>query len=64
VTPLTDDLPPMTERSRVKLRSLQFVAPLADGPASMDGRSAAQWKVENSTDISIIEEFRDLDKLG
>jgi hypothetical protein len=63
-TPLADDLPPMTEWSRVQLRSLQFVASLADGPARMPGRFAAQWKAANSIDISTIEEFRDLDKLG
>jgi hypothetical protein len=30
----------------------------------MPGRFAAQWKAANSIDISTIEEFRDLDKLG
>jgi hypothetical protein len=45
-------------------QSLQHESGVADGPAFETRRTAATQRLPNSSEGGIIEEFRDLDKLG
>jgi hypothetical protein len=62
--PITDSPAPNARQSDGHQRTPQCEAAIADSPAFMARQSVATQIALNSSDVSIIEDFRDFDKLG